>query len=291
MTAGPPTTLEGWLTKDKKSKGFGFGSSETRRWFKVKAITPDPGSKRSGGPAKMALCYYKSDRDREPRGWMFLRDITAVREAGPKCFVVEHPSRSYVLHAATTGEHADWVAGLKELVADAQGATKAKPAPSKAPPKKLEDPALYEYGSLYDDGRGEPPRDRYDDDHDRYRGDADARRRDDDRDRDRGYDGSRRCCYYNGLYLYSLGVRCNLVSAGHEEMIVNCLVRKQKPLDTCTRNRRTCRRPRWPRATRTCTWGPRQSSRRSFCRPARVGTTGPAWGGTQRTLHHPMYRT
>ena len=142
MTAGPPTTLEGWLTKDKKSKGFGFGSSETRRWFKVKAITPDPGSKRSGGPAKMALCYYKSDRDREPRGWMFLRDITAVREAGPKCFVVEHPSRSYVLHAATTGEHADWVAGLKELVADAQGATKAKPAPSKAPPKKLEDPAL-----------------------------------------------------------------------------------------------------------------------------------------------------
>ncbi|KAH8097662.1 hypothetical protein JL720_560 [Aureococcus anophagefferens] len=153
MTAGPPTTLEGWLTKDKKSKGFGFGSSETRRWFKVKAITPDPGSKRSGGPAKMALCYYKSDRDREPRGWMFLRDITAIREAGPKCFVVEHPSRSYVLHAATTGEHADWVAGLKELVADAQGATKAKPAPAKAPPKKLEDPALYEYGSL-DDGRG-----------------------------------------------------------------------------------------------------------------------------------------
>ncbi|KAH8049229.1 tudor domain-containing protein [Aureococcus anophagefferens] len=190
MTAGPPTTLEGWLTKDKKSKGFGFGSSETRRWFKVKAITPDPGSKRSGGPAKMALCYYKSDRDREPRGWMFLRDITAIREAGPKCFVVEHPSRSYVLHAATTGEHADWVAGLKELVADAQGATKAKPAPAKAPPKKLEDPALYEYGSLYDDGRGEPPRDRYDDDHDRYRGDADARRRDDDRDRDRGYDGA-----------------------------------------------------------------------------------------------------
>lgn len=79
-----PTKLEGWLTKDKKSKGFGFGSTETRRWFKVKEIDTDHNG-RKGAPPRMALCYYKNEREREPRGWMFLGDITNIREAGPKC--------------------------------------------------------------------------------------------------------------------------------------------------------------------------------------------------------------
>ena len=58
-------------------------------------IKPDAGAKKTSSP-ELALCYYKNASAAEPRGWMFLKDVQAVREAGPKCFVVEHPSRSYL---------------------------------------------------------------------------------------------------------------------------------------------------------------------------------------------------
>lgn len=114
---------------------------------------------------------------------------------------MEHPSRAYVLHASATHEHAAWVEGLKALVADAKGDRKSpKKELKKVSKKALEDPSLYEYGSLFDeprrdkDRRRDPPKDEYDGRDDRDRDDDrenDDRRRSPNR-RDEYGDGDRR---------------------------------------------------------------------------------------------------
>lgn len=115
-------SLEGWLNKDKKLNGYRLGitGTQTKRWFRVQYIDGGGRFLRNGAAYKnLVLCYFKHKSTREPHGWMFLKDVTNVREVTPKCFVVEHPSRSYVLRAVDSTDHRRWVDGLQRLVEEA----------------------------------------------------------------------------------------------------------------------------------------------------------------------------
>ena len=66
--------LEGWLLKRKRSGGgFSLGGSSNKRWFNIREVEGSWGGSGSGGvECELALCYYKTQRVKEPDGWIFL---------------------------------------------------------------------------------------------------------------------------------------------------------------------------------------------------------------------------
>jgi len=133
------TGLSGYLKKEAKKAGL-LNRSQ-KRFFRVEEIAAQ-----TGAAPRLALCYYRRENDAEPRGWLFLGDVEAVRDAGPALFVVEHPSRSYVLHAADASGKKTWVEGLQQLVDEEKGS----PIPRAAADPPLGG-AADEYRSLYED--------------------------------------------------------------------------------------------------------------------------------------------
>ena len=83
----PATHLSGYLKKEGKKQSLLVRTQ--KRFFRVEEIAPQRGDE-----PRLALCYYRREADAEPRGWLFLGDVEAVRDAGPALFVVEHPSRT-----------------------------------------------------------------------------------------------------------------------------------------------------------------------------------------------------
>ena len=85
--------MEGWLFKlktEKASLSRFFTSDSNRRWFKVQMT--DPGS---DGP-EATLTYFTKSDSKEPRGWVFLHDVTSIHEEtvdGAPVLVIVHPSR------------------------------------------------------------------------------------------------------------------------------------------------------------------------------------------------------
>ena len=197
----PATHLSGYLKKEGKKQSLLVRTQ--KRFFRVEEIAPQRGDE-----PRLALCYYRREADAEPRGWLFLGDVEAVRDAGPALFVVEHPSRSYVLHASDAAGKKTWVEGLQRLVDDER--TSGGEAPAAARREKPVGGAEDEYRSLYEDGddlydfddgaksrekRSERRRDDFDDgaksrekrrdqDDEPRRGERRERRRDDDRPND-----------------------------------------------------------------------------------------------------------
>ena len=142
----PATHLSGYLKKEGKKQSLLVRTQ--KRFFRVEEIAPQRGDE-----PRLALCYYRREADAEPRGWLFLGDVEAVRDAGPALFVVEHPSRSYVLHASDAAGKKTWVEGLQRLVDDERkSGGKAPAAPQREKPVGgAED----EYRSLYEDAGGD----------------------------------------------------------------------------------------------------------------------------------------
>ena len=184
----PATHLSGYLKKEGKKQSLLVRTQ--KRFFRVEEIAPQRGDE-----PRLALCYYRREADAEPRGWLFLGDVEAVRDAGPALFVVEHPSRSYVLHASDAAGKKTWVEGLQRLVDDERKS--GGKAPAAAQREKPVGGAEDEYRSLYEDGddlydfddgaksrekRSERRRDEQDDEP--RRGERRERRRDDDRPND-----------------------------------------------------------------------------------------------------------
>lgn len=123
------STLEGWLLKKKeKGKSFNFLGSDTKRWFKVQSVE-------SFDEEELALCYFKSNKVKEPSGWMFLKDISDIVESG-ESFILISPARTLTLEAQTKAEQRLWLEGLVELCphASAQLLSVSVPKP-KAPAK------------------------------------------------------------------------------------------------------------------------------------------------------------
>ena len=197
----PATHLSGYLKKEGKKQSLLVRTQ--KRFFRVEEIAPERGDE-----PRLALCYYRREADAEPRGWLFLGDVEAVRDAGPALFVVEHPSRSYVLHASDAAGKKTWVEGLQRLVDDERKS--GGKAPAAAQREKPVGGAEDEYRSLYEDGddlydfddgaksrekRSERRHDGFDDgaksrekrrdqDEEPRRGERRERRRDDDRPND-----------------------------------------------------------------------------------------------------------
>ena len=69
-----------------------FGGDSNKRWFEVKY------TEEAGEDGELALCYFKNQSTKEPRGWVFLRDVTRVykdsNDDGSPVMVVVHPSRT-----------------------------------------------------------------------------------------------------------------------------------------------------------------------------------------------------
>jgi hypothetical protein len=64
--------LQGYLYKIKSDSGtlskFLNGSSN-KRWFQIQAA-------QGADEAELTLCYFKNDFSKEPRSWVFLRDVS-----------------------------------------------------------------------------------------------------------------------------------------------------------------------------------------------------------------------
>lgn len=80
--------------------------------------------------SEVALCYYKSPKDTEPRGWVYLRDVIELSDDG-KIFSVISPARTMVLEAQTSAEHRFWLFGLADLCPGANTSLIKSQAPSK----------------------------------------------------------------------------------------------------------------------------------------------------------------
>jgi hypothetical protein len=63
---------------------------------------------------ELALCYFTSQRDKEARGWMYLKDVVEISE-GSKVFTISTPSRSMTIAGETAAEHVAWLTQLVQL--------------------------------------------------------------------------------------------------------------------------------------------------------------------------------
>lgn len=72
----PLSQLQGWLVKkknDNNKKKFPFMSADKTRYFRVREV-------KGIEEVELALCYFSSPKDEEPRGSMFLKDVSAIED-------------------------------------------------------------------------------------------------------------------------------------------------------------------------------------------------------------------
>ncbi|KAF0685978.1 Aste57867_22181 [Aphanomyces stellatus] len=110
-----------------KSKGTFFGTSN-KRWFKVTVANADSPIETQ----RLTLSYYKTKKATEPRGWIFLEDVTDIN-AKPDMIEIVSPSRTLRVKGDTSAEHRMWLESLKQLCFP-EPAPPADP-PIAAPPK------------------------------------------------------------------------------------------------------------------------------------------------------------
>ena len=93
-------TLEGWLIK-KNSKGSSFSlTGENKRWFKVKEVK---GIEQS----EWVLSYFSSQRSKEAKGYIYLRDVTAISSPNDMNLTIASPARTMEVVIDTPAEVSD----------------------------------------------------------------------------------------------------------------------------------------------------------------------------------------
>ena len=65
-----------------------------------------------------ALCYFSSQHDKDAKGWIYLNDITEIKDDG-KFFTVVSPQRTMQLEAQTPTQQRLWIRGLVGLCPNA----------------------------------------------------------------------------------------------------------------------------------------------------------------------------
>lgn len=104
------SSLEGWLTKKRgpgKQKVMGILSGDTKRWFQVKELN-------SANQAEITLCYFKSQHEKEARGWIYMKDVTDLYDDG-KTITIVSVARSITVEAKSRAEHKFWLEGIANL--------------------------------------------------------------------------------------------------------------------------------------------------------------------------------
>mmetsp|Transcript_11868 Transcript_11868/g.11524 ORF Transcript_11868/g.11524 Transcript_11868/m.11524 type:complete len:593 (-) Transcript_11868:362-2140(-) len=112
------SSLEGWLTKKRgpgKQKVMGILSGDSKRWFQVKELN-------SANQAEVTLCYFKSQHEKEARGWIYMKDVTDLYDDG-KTITIVSVARSITVEAKSRAEHKFWLEGIANLcpLADKSG--------------------------------------------------------------------------------------------------------------------------------------------------------------------------
>ena len=110
--------LEGWLTKKHSTANksrFSF-KTENKRWFKVREVV---GIEES----EWTLAYYESQRAKEAKGFIYLRDVTSLRALDDLSITVKSSARTMTVFAETQGEHIFWLEGLAHLCSSAEIST------------------------------------------------------------------------------------------------------------------------------------------------------------------------
>lgn len=99
--------LEGWLIKKRgdyhKNKFLG---KDNMRWFKLQEVTGTDHD-------ELALCYFKSQKEKEPKGWIFAKDIIEIRDTN-NTFTVISPGRTMTIECQTPHEQFLWLKNLLE---------------------------------------------------------------------------------------------------------------------------------------------------------------------------------
>jgi hypothetical protein len=99
--------MEGWLNKKKSkdNKALALFSGDNKRWFKVIEV-------RGMEHKELAFCYFKNQKEKEAKGWIYLKDITEIYDDEVKSFTVVSPSRTVTVSANSLAEHKMWLRGL-----------------------------------------------------------------------------------------------------------------------------------------------------------------------------------
>ncbi|TMW59320.1 hypothetical protein Poli38472_004389 [Pythium oligandrum] len=100
------SALEGWMVKINSNPSV-FGKSMNRRWFKV-AYVP------AGNEQKLIISYSSSKTSKEPRGWLYIEDVSGVYCRRDMIEVVS-PARTLRFKGETTVEHRLWSDSLHRL--------------------------------------------------------------------------------------------------------------------------------------------------------------------------------
>mmetsp|Transcript_10169 Transcript_10169/g.13267 ORF Transcript_10169/g.13267 Transcript_10169/m.13267 type:complete len:534 (+) Transcript_10169:47-1648(+) len=66
----------------------------------------------------MALCYFKNQYSKEPKGWIYLEDVSEIIEDSNSISIIS-PSRRMKLRAQTRAEHRLWLQGLTQACPEA----------------------------------------------------------------------------------------------------------------------------------------------------------------------------
>lgn len=136
--------LQGWLEKQKSSTKI-LGNSSNRRWFTIESIqggepsftnhnnyqdthNPDHDSLNNRTNTahavndELALCYYKTPSSKDRSGWVFLSDVTNIREeleqVGNSTYnwiQVIHPTRVFKLRGIDHRDHISWLTTLHQV--------------------------------------------------------------------------------------------------------------------------------------------------------------------------------
>ena len=125
--------LEGWLLKRKSSGGAFFGTSN-KRWFNIREVRGTWGPEFAA--SELALCYYKTQRVKEPDGWMYLKDVQEISD-DEKSFTLRSPSRSMTLEGQTHAEHRLWLQGLVLLCSNADASGVQSPNITRLPGSRV----------------------------------------------------------------------------------------------------------------------------------------------------------
>mmetsp|Transcript_20423 Transcript_20423/g.45453 ORF Transcript_20423/g.45453 Transcript_20423/m.45453 type:complete len:139 (+) Transcript_20423:212-628(+) len=107
MSQQPTPKIEGYLIKKRgnhhKSKYFG---TDCMRWFKLQEVN---GSDQS----ELAFCYFKSRKDLEPKGWIFVKDVYEISEE-EHSFTLVSPGRTMVISALSPEDLNKWLRAMVE---------------------------------------------------------------------------------------------------------------------------------------------------------------------------------
>lgn len=118
--------VEGWLVKKKAKDKNAFFSKDNLRYFKIQEVRVSIACfvvvsvtfRQGQDYAELAFAYFKTQKDKEARGWIYLKDITEIYD-DEKAFTVVSAARTMIIEAQNPTEYLMWLQTLVEYCPNA----------------------------------------------------------------------------------------------------------------------------------------------------------------------------